>query len=196
MPATVIPDKYKNAKKAVRLTSTDVAPDGRIFVVDGYSRDFIHIFGPDGKYQKSFGGREAPYGFKTCHKIAIDTRYDEPRILCSDRENRRVVQLSIDGKVLQVIPEMKRPAAVAIHGNYAAIGEIEGRVSLLDKEGNTVKTLGHNTTKGTFATNKVKPEDWKTGIFTAPHGVDFDANGNLFVSEYNQSGRVIRYDLK
>jgi hypothetical protein len=172
----------------------DVAPDGRIFVVDGYSSDYIHIFDKAGKYEKSFGGKKEPYGFKTCHKIAIDTRFDPPQIICCDRENRRVVHLSIDGKVLGVTPEMKRPAAVAIFGDLAAIGEIEGRISLLDKAGKTVATLGANPVKEQTATNKVKPDDWKTGVLTAPHGVDFDKNGNLYVSEYNEFGRVVRYN--
>ena len=181
-------------KPTLRLTAVDVAPDGRIFAVDGYSSDMIHIFSVEGQYLQSFGGKKAPYSFKTCHKIAIDTRFDPPQIICVDRENRRVVQLSIDGEVLNVIPDMKRPAAVAIHGDLAAIAEIEGRVSLIDKAGKTVRTVGHNTVKEQTATNKVKPEDWRTGILMAPHGLDFDSHGNLFVTEYSIYGRVVRYD--
>ena len=185
----------RDGKPSLRLTNVDVAPDGRIFAVDGYSSDVIHIFDANGKYLDSFGGKEAPFGFRTCHKIAIDNRFDPPRILCCDRENRRVVHLSIDGKVLNVVKEMKRPAAVAVHGDLAAIAEIEGRISLLDKEGNTVLLLGANDVKAQTATNQVKPADWRIGILTAPHGVDFDSQGNLFVTEFNVYGRVVRYDL-
>lgn len=195
-----IPEKFKNKNKegqpVLRLTAVDVAPDGRIFAVDGYSSDYIHIFDSKGEYQSSFGGKQAPYSFKTCHKIAIDTRFDPPQILCCDRENRRVVHLSIDGKVLGVTPEMKRPAAVAVHGDWAAVGEIEGRVSLIDKAGKTVATVGSNPVKEQTATNKVKPTEWKTGILTAPHGLDFDLQGNLVVTEYNEFGRVLRYSLE
>ena len=194
---STIPEKFvrkTNDKPTLRLTAVDVAPDGRIFAVDGYSSDYIHIFDPQGKYLKSIGGKEAPYGFKTNHKIAIDTRFDPPRVLCCDRENRRVVQLSLDGEVLQVIPDIKRPAAVAVYGPWAAVAEIEGRVSLLDKDGKTVKTLGENTVKEQTATNKVPPADWRTGILTAPHGIDFDQAGNIYVTEFNTFGRVVRYD--
>lgn len=195
--STIPPElvRMRNGKPNLRLTNVDVAPDGRIFAVDGYSSDVIHIFDANGKYLDSFGGKKAPFGFKTCHKIAIDGRFDPPRILCCDRENRRVVHLSIDGEVLNVVKEMKRPAAVAVHGDLAAIAEIEGRVSLLDKDGNTVLQLGANDVKAQTATNKVKPADWRTGILTAPHGLDFDSHGNLFVTEYNVYGRVVRYDL-
>jgi hypothetical protein len=194
----IVPDEFvnkdKDKKRALRLTAVDVAPDGRIFAVDGYSSDYIHIFDAKGKYLKSIGGKAAPYGFKTNHKIAIDTRFDPPRILCCDRENRRVVNLSLDGEVLSIVPDMKRPAAIVVFGDWAVVAEIEGRVSLLDKEGKTVKTLGANMVKEQTATNKVAPADWKNGILTAPHGIDFDRDGNLFVTEFNMYGRVLRYD--
>lgn len=195
--STIPPElvRMRDGKPNLRLTHVDVASDGRIFAVDGYASDLIHIFDSNGKYLDSFGGRKAPFEFKTCHKIAIDTRFNPLRILCCDRENRRVVHLSLDGQVLNVIKEMKRPAAVAVHGDLAAIAEIEGRVSLLDKQGRTVATLGANDVKGQTATNKVKPADWRPGILTAPHGLDFDSHGNLFVTEYNVYGRVVRYNL-
>lgn len=194
---STVPEKLireRNGKRTLRLTAVDVAPDGRIFAVDGYSTDLIHIFDAKGKYLNTIAGKAAPYNLKTCHKIAIDTRFEPARIICCDREGRRIVHISMDGKMLGVVYEMQRPAAVAIHGPYAAVAEILGRVSLLDKEGKTVLTLGHNKVKEQTATNKVKPADWRTGIFTAPHGIDFDAEGNIYVTEYNLYGRVLRFD--
>jgi hypothetical protein len=79
IPAELV--RKRNGKPTLRLTAVDVAPDGRIFAVDGYSSDMIHIFSAEGEYLKSFGGKKAPYSFKTCHKIAIDTRYNPPRII-------------------------------------------------------------------------------------------------------------------
>jgi hypothetical protein len=195
--ASAIPSEYRSAAKGkpmFRLTAMDVAPDGRLFVVDGYGADYIHVFDADGKYQKSFGGKAAPYGFKTNHKICIDTRFDPPRIFCCDRENRRAVHLSLDGDVIGMIPDLKRPAAVAIFGDWAAVAEIEGRVSLIDKNGVTVKTLGENNIPEQTATNKVPPEEWRTGVLTAPHGLDFDHEGNLYVTEFNQFGRVLKWN--
>lgn len=186
------PDQFDGNLK--KLTCVVVAPDGRIFAADGYGNDLIHVFTATGDYIKSFGGKKQPYGFKTCHKIAIDTRFDPPRLLCCDRENRRLVSLSLEGEVLGTIPDMMRPAAVVIDGDYAVVGEIEGRVSFIDKEGHRVATLGHNSVKGETANNKVEPIQWRTGIFTAPHGVDIDANGNLFVAEYNRFGRVLKFE--
>lgn len=184
-------DKFDGKLK--RLTCVVVAPDGRIFAADGYGNDLIHVFDKQGTYVRSFGGREAPYRFKTCHKLVVDTRFDEPRLLCCDRENRRMVILTLEGEVLGEIADMKRPAAVTIHGDLAVVGEIEGRVSFLDKDGKRVNTLGQNDTPGEVATNQVAPAKWRPGVFTAPHGVALDQAGNLFVAEYNVHGRVLKF---
>jgi hypothetical protein len=199
-----IPDQFKrkgrgkNPKPSLRLTAMDVAPNGDLFVVDGYSSDFIHHFDRSGNYIKSFGGKgKAPYNFKTLHKIAIDTRFDPARIIGVDRENMRAVHLSLEGEFLGVINnELLRPAAVAIHGDYAAIGEIKGRVALLDKRGKIVAKIGFNDDPKNAMNNKTPPARWFPGIFTAPHGVAFNAKGDLFVAEYSVFGRVHRLNLK
>lgn len=201
---SAVPAKFKkkgrgkNAALRMRLTAMDVAPNGDLFVVDGYSSDFIHRFDKAGKYIKSFGGRgKAPYNFKTLHKIAVDTRFDPARIIGVDRENMRAVHLSLDGKFLGVINnELLRPAAVAVHGKLAAIGEIKGRVALLDRHGKVVKTLGFNDDPKNAMNNKTPPERWFPGIVTAPHGVAFNEKGDLFVAEYSIYGRVHRFNLK
>src|SRR5437870_11161931 len=58
-PASVIPDEFKNKNKAgktsVALTAMDVAPNGDLFVTDGYASDYVHRFDATGKYLKSFG---------------------------------------------------------------------------------------------------------------------------------------------
>lgn len=214
IPPSAIPDEFKNKapktrkgpdgkdvpnpdadKPIVRLTGMDVAPNGDLFVTDGYASSYIHRFDKTGKYLKSFGGTKEPYGFKTLHKIAIDTRFDPPRIIGCDRENKRVVHLSLDGDFIGVVnKDMLRPAAVAIQGNYAAIGEIAGRVTLLDKDGKVAAQFGTNDKADEVATNKVPPDQWRPGVVNAPHGVAFDAKGDVFVSEYNIFGRVHRFN--
>jgi len=34
------------------------------------------------------------------------------------------------------------------------------------------------------------------GIFTAPHGLSFDSEGNLYVEDWNVNGRVSKLVLK
>jgi hypothetical protein len=199
IPSSTIPDEFKSmgkdGKPVVRLTAMDVAPNGDLYVVDGYSSDYVHRFDRTGKYLKSFGGKKEPYGFKTLHKIAIDTRFDPPRILGCDRANGRVVHLSLDGEFLGVIAkDMLLPAAVVIHGDHAVIGEIKGQVTVLDKAGQVVARFGTNTAADEVGTNKTEPDKWRPGIVTAPHGVACNEHGDVFVSEYNIYGRVHRFN--
>jgi hypothetical protein len=195
IPASAIPNKHKNGNR-VRLTAMDVAPNGDLFVVDGYSSDKIHHFDKAGKYIKSFGGKKE-FGTKTLHKICIDTRYDPPRILGADREGLRLIHISLEGKFLGVYAkDVLRPAAVAVHGDLAVTGEIKGRATLYDKAGKIVAQLGHNTKPGETATNRLAPAKWRPGFFSAPHGVAFNAVGDLFVAEYTVFGRIHRFNVK
>lgn len=199
IPASAIPDDFKSKDKAgkpiVRLTGTDVAPNGDIFVTDGYSSDYVHRFDATGKYLKSFGGKKEPYNFKTLHKIAIDTRFTPPRIIGCDRANGRIVHMSLDGEFLGVIAtNLLLPAAVAVQGDYAVIGELKGRVSIFDKEGKLAIAFGANSAADETGTNKTEPDKWRLGIVTAPHGVAFDGHGDVYVSEYTLFGRVHRFN--
>jgi hypothetical protein len=199
IPASAIPDEFKNKDKEgrpiVRLTGMDVAPNGDLFVTDGYASDYVHHFDKTGKYLNSFGGKKEPYNFKTLHKIAIDTRFDPPRIIGCDRANGRVVHMSLEGDFLGVVASgLLLPAAVAIHGDYAAIGELKGRITVLDKAGQILTQFGANTAADETGNNKTEPSKWRPGIVTAPHGIAFNDHGDIFVSEYNIYGRVHRFN--
>jgi hypothetical protein len=194
-----IPDRFKtkNARSgqlAMILTGVDVAPNGDIYVADGYASDYIHRFDRSGKYLSSFGGKAAPYSFNTLHKLAIDTRFSPARIIGVDRANNRVVHMSLTGEFLGVVAkDLLLPAAVVISGDNAVIGELTGRVTLLDKAGNVVTRVGANTEQG-VGTNKIPPAQWKTGLVLSPHGVALNGNGDLFVAEFNAFGRMHRFD--
>ena len=199
IPGSSIPDDLKNktkdGKPRLAMTGMDVAPNGDWFVTDGYSTSRVHRFDKSGKYLKSFGGKAAPYNFTTLHKIAVDTRFTPNRIIACDREAMRVVHMSLDGELLGVVAkDLLAPAAITVQGDYALVGEIGGAVSVLDKEGKQVARLGLNTEKAEVKNNQTKPEVWRTGFVTAPHGVAFNAAGDVFVAEYNVYGRVHRWN--
>ena len=76
--------------------------------------------------------------------------------------------------------------------DYAAIGEILGQVTVLDKAGKVVATFGTNAVAEETANNKMGPDRWRPGVVNAPHGVAFNERGDIFVSEYSLFGRVHR----
>ena len=194
-----IPDQFKirNARSnqlSLLLTGLDVAPNGDIYVADGYASDFIHRFDKTGKYLASFGGKNPPYSFNTLHKLAIDTRFTPARLIACDRANNRVVHLSLDGQFLGVVAkDLLLPAAIVIDGDNAIVGELGGRVTVLDKGGTVVTRIGANTEQG-VGTNKLPPAQWREGFVLSPHGVALNAHGDLFVSEFSAFGRVHRFN--
>ncbi len=191
--------KVRNARSnqlALLLTSVAVADNGDLYVADGYASDYIHRFDRQGRYLTSFGGKAPPYSFNTLHKLAIDTRFDPPRIIATDRANNRVVHLSLAGDFLGVVAkDLLLPAAVVLNGDKAIVGELNGRVSILDTSGAVVERLGANTEQG-VGTNKLGPDAWRPGFVLSPHGVAVNARGDVFVSEFNVFGRVHRFDRR
>ena len=176
------------------LTAVTVAPDGSIFAATGYGANIVHKFDATGKLLKSFGSKGAgEQQFNTPHGLAIDTRFGEPRLLVVDREKRRLVHFDLEGNWLGVHAiNLRRPCAVSILGDTAAVAELESRVTVLDKTGTPVAFLGDNPNQAQWANFKVTPQEQQLGIFTAPHGLSFDKAGNLYVQDWNKTGRITK----
>lgn len=176
-------------------TAIDVAPDGTVYVADGYGFQFIHRFGPDGAYLDSFGGPGAgPGEFNTCHGIAIDARGEEPELWVADRENGRIQVLGLDGQHLRTIEgDLRRPCSV-VRGpdGTRVVADLAGRVTLFDAAGHLVGHLGDQPDPSKWANNGVPPEQWIDGEFIAPHFATFDADGNLYVMDWVSAGRVTK----
>lgn len=185
---------YPNGIKDYKPTAIAAAPDGSIFVSDGYGLSYIHKFDASGKYLKTFGGKGKEDGkFMTSHGLAIDTRFGAPLLLVCDRANRRLQHLDLDGNFVRVITtDLRLPCSVSIRGDFVAVAELQGRVAILDKTNQVVATLGENNDPAQSGKFDVPPEAWKQGVFTAPHGVSYDAEGNLYVQDWNKTGRVTK----
>lgn len=172
-------------------TGVAVGPDGDIYLADGYASQFIYQFDKDGKFIRQFGGRGKGDGqFNTCHGINVDYRGEEPTLLIADRENGRLQSFTLEGEFIAVTTTgLRRPCAVVFHGDLAAVAELAGRAVVLDKDNKVVSVLGDNPNKGQRANYKVAPKDWTEGFFNAPHGLTFDNDGNLIITEWNANGR-------
>ena len=180
------------------LTAVAVAPDGSIFAATGYGAQQIHKFDASGKLLKSFGGKGKGDGkFNVCHGLAIDTRFGDPRLLVVDRENRRLCHLDLEGNWIGVhARNLRRPCAVTFHGDFIAVAELESRVTILDKSGTPVAFLGDNPDRSQWANFKIMPNEMRAGFFTAPHGIVFAKNGDLYVQDWNVTGRVTKLRRK
>lgn len=190
--------KYEDNPGAYNPTAVTVGPNDHLYIADGYGRNWIHEYTQERKYVRSFGGTgDDPGKFRTCHGMAVDERGEKPCLLVCDRENRRLQRFDFSGNLIDVpITGLRRPCAVSFFGDHVAVAELEGRVAILDKEFKIVTLLGDNENRAHWANNGVKPEDWIDGIFTAPHSCCFDDKGNLYVMDWNASGRISKLKKK
>ena len=172
-----------------------VAPDGSIFVADGYGSNYVLKFDKDRKFVKAFGGPgEAEGKFKTCHGIALDMRQGKPLLLVCNRNNNRVEYWDLDGNFVKVIQkDLRLPAAVHIRGDYAVFPELQGRVTVLDKAGNIVAQVGDNPVPDQRANFGLPQDKWRDGICNSPHGASIDKDDNLIVTEWSQFGHLHKF---
>ena len=183
-----------NNKAQYKPTDVAIGPDGRIYVADGYGMSVINIYDAERNYIKTIGGEgKEPGQFMTCHGVEIDNRYFPPRLLVADQENNRLQHFTLDGVFMGIVAtNLKRPCSVSIRDGLVAVAELGGRVTVLNKENEVLAHLGQNPDPKFRAVFELPPENWEAGIFTAPHGVAFDAAGNLFVQDWNKTGRITK----
>lgn len=95
-------------------TDIAIAPDGTIYVSDGYVNSRVARFGPNGEFLEEWGHKGANLGeFDLPHGITLDS---QGRIYVADRSNARIQVIDHDGKFLYAwkSPELGRPFAVTV----------------------------------------------------------------------------------
>ncbi len=183
--------------KKFNPTAITVAPNGDIFLSDGYASNHIFKFDKDGKYLMHFGqkGNDLKQ-FNTAHGMTLDTRYDPPRLLICDRNHQpkgRLLHYDLDGNYIEeVITGLGMPTSVSIQGDYVSVPDLHGRVVILDKNNVIMAVLGYNPDPALGGSFKVPQEEWKEGIFSGTHGSYWDQDGNLYVQDWNVSGRIMK----
>jgi hypothetical protein len=192
LKVTAPPEAGFKAPNEWRLTAALPAPDGSIFIANGYGDSRIFRFDRNGNFQTSYSGKGSDPGLLNCsHGLALDVRYDQPLLLVCDRENRRLCHFDLDGKyVATVAQHLRRPCQVSFHGDYAVVSELEGRVVILDRDNVPVAFLGDNPQKTQWANYDVDPGSIAPINFSAAHGCFIDSEANVYISDWNRTGRV------
>lgn len=178
-------------------TAIAVAPNGDIFLSDGYNSDYIFKFDKTGKYLKHFGSQgDGLEQFHTAHGMAMDTRYDPPRLLICDRNHGpkgRLLHYDLDGNFLaEVVTGMGMPTSAAIQGDYVSVPDLHGKVWILDKDNTVAAILGYNADPAMRMNYNVPQDQWREGVFSGTHGSYWDKAGNLYVQDWNVDGRIMK----
>jgi DNA-binding beta-propeller fold protein YncE len=93
---------------------TDVAfaPNGDVYVSDGYGNPRVVKYSHDGKYLLQWGTRGTDPGqFQLPHNVAVDA---QGRVYVTDRDNRRVEVFDSTGKFLSQWPDIGGVSAIRI----------------------------------------------------------------------------------
>jgi len=177
-----------------RLTAAVPAPDGSIFIANGSGDSRIFRFDAKGNDKAGYGGKGHDEGLFDCsHGLAVDTRYDQPLLLVCDRENRRLCHFDFDGKYVRTVTQhLRRPCQVSFYQDHAIVSELEGRTTILDRDNAPVAFLGDNPSKDQWAKYDIDPAAITAASFSAAHGCFIDKDANIYVSDWNRTGRVTK----
>jgi DNA-binding beta-propeller fold protein YncE len=146
-----------------------VAPNGDLYIVDGYGNSNVHHFSGDGKHLKTWGTPGAKAGqFTTPHGVWVDGR---ERVYVCDRENNRVQIFSLEGDYVGEWGDFFHPMDIFMdsQGRFFVSDQIP-RISVLDSSGKLIS-------RGKTAAN--------------PHGIWLDGRGNMYTGG-NEAG-VTKY---
>jgi hypothetical protein len=186
---------YKD-KAPFNPTNVAFLSDGGFYVADGYGSNYIHQYDKDANWVRTFGGTGIDAGkMRTPHGLWVDDRPGrQPSLVVADRANARLQYFSVDGKHQSFVHDVLFPAHFDIRGNVLLVPDLHARVSLFDKDNAPIVHLGDDLAwrKKVLDGFKVRgqPSAWQPGKFVHPHDACFDKDGNIFVVEWVQTGRV------
>lgn len=149
---------------------TDVAfaPNGDVYVTDGYGNNRVVRFNRQGKRLSAWGSAgTGPGEFDLPHSIVIDA---EQRVIVGDRENDRIQILDLNGRLLDIWNGFA-PYGIAIDSkqNLFIADARASQILQLGNNGAVVRRLG---SKGQAAAQ-----------FELPHMHCVDSQGNILVAE-------------
>ena len=181
-----IDGKYKTIQRPAgpfyRPTGIAIAPNGNIYVADGYGNCRVHVFDPEGTLLFSWGEiGDGPGQFQLPHGIAID---ENNIVYVCDRQNNRIQLFDLEGNYLSEWTDFERPAAICLaKDGYFYVAECKrtstycdapSRVTILDREGTIKARLEQGEDEWSY--------DETVGHHTA-HSIAVDSQGNIYIGE-------------
>jgi hypothetical protein len=192
-------DAYKPKDQGAvpyRPTNVAIAPNGDIYVGDGYGSSFINQYTAKGDFIRTFGGLGKAEEQLDCpHGLWVDLRGEAPLLVVTDRGNSRLHRFTLEGKhVDNILGTTKMPCNLDERNGNIVIPDLLSKVVILDRKNNVVASLGEGEySKDDWSSVRNQaPGTFVPGRFVCPHGACFDHAGNIFVVEWVEAGRVTK----
>lgn len=187
-------------------TETAVAPNGDIYVADGYGSDYVLQYDEYGRFIRKFGGHDntdSNYDLRGAHGIAIDHRDPKgPRLIVTSRSQQSFKYFTLDGKWIKTVKlanlQICRPV---LHGDnvYAGVcwshnfGKVDapkpwlvqtGFTMVMDKNDRVVSCPGG--TAPVYKGDELQTVDQdKAKTFYHGHDVCIDEDESMYVCQWN-----------
>ena len=150
-------------------TGLAIAPNGELFMSDGYGGHRVHRFSADGELMLSWGKEGTGSGeFVNLHNIAVD---GQSRVYICDRENNRVQRFGADGAFLDEWTDLQMPNDIVIMGDVACICE----------GGPGGRRVGIWSLDGGLVTSWTEGEGPLEGATIGGHGIWLDSQGSIYL---------------
>lgn len=151
-----------------RPTKAFVAPDGEMYVSDGYGNKHVHRFDKNGDLIRSWGEQgTGPGQFALPHDVWIDER---DRVLICDRENRRVQIFDRDGNFQSEWSDVQNPMQIYVRDGVFYMAHAYAEISVRTPDGEVLSRWPYESV---LTHEKEK----------SPHSLWVDSCGCIYVGE-------------
>jgi hypothetical protein len=197
-----------NKASEYKPSTLAVAPNGDLYIADGYGKFFIHHYDANTNYIRTFGGSRAlmdrdpkvetgPGSTIWPHAAAIDTRNGAPLLVIGERgANSRLQYFTLDGRPRETVKDGVRwPSTFDFRGGLMLMPDLKAVVTIFNEHNRPIAVLGDGMQPDgkTYEGIRNQPrERFSPGKFIAPHAACFEANGDILVAEWVEVGRVTR----
>ncbi len=136
-----------------------IAPNGDIYVSDGYQNSRVVHFSEDGRFIRIIGGDTGsePGQLQLPHGVALDSR---GRILVNDSDNQRVSVFDKDGNFVETWPFPSRGGIVVAADDTVYVSDVNVGVVNIVKDGELIDSVSADRA----------------------HGLGVDIDGSIYVS--------------
>ena len=138
-----------------------IAPNGDIYVSDGYANARVVHFDPDGQFVRIIGGTQGsePGQLELPHGLAIDSG---GRILVSDSANQRISVFGSDGQFVETWDFPSRGTMVIGDDDTVYVSDVNAGAVSVVRDGELIETI--------------------PGL-GRPHGLTMDSDGTLYAAD-------------
>lgn len=192
-------------------TEAVAAPNGDIYVADGYGSQFILHFDASGKFIRKFGGLSTQAmnagKFMQAHGVTIDKRGPAPLVLCTERIRNEFHWYQLDGTYSHSVylpgACMSRPVIAGdlllsgvcfgMKPNDYRMWRDRGFIIILDKDNRLISAPGGHAPK--YEADQLTLLLQDQPVFRNVHDVCVDDVGDLYGCQWN-ADQVYPYKLR